>query len=116
MKIQQVVGLIDILRGESQKASASEFYMPMLHVFMIAAERPGITVEEVRKQTGYSASTVTRALQVLSTGARPKPSQGMKARPGFRLIDVSLDAENWRTKSILLTDKGRELLQKIVTL
>ena len=73
----------------------------------------GITIEEIRKRTGYSAATVTRALQGLSSGIRPKPSQGNKSKPGLELITVALDAENWRTKTTNLTDKGKALLKKI---
>ena len=89
--------------------------MSMLHVFMSVAEWPGTTIDEIRQQTRYSASTVTRALQILSTGVRPKPSE-VKQKPGFGLVSVTLDVENWRTKAVLLTDKGRALLQKIEAL
>ena len=59
MKAKQIVRFYEMLEEESSKTGA-DMYMALVYVFMVVADNPGATIAEIRQQTGYDGSKVTR--------------------------------------------------------
>ena len=82
--------------------------MPMqtLHILLLVAANPGITIAELIKKTGLSQSSCSRNLALLSKTHR-------LGKPGLDLAEAREDPRERRRKVVRLTPKGRETVALI---
>ncbi len=76
------------------------------HILLLVAEDPGITSKEIAKKTGLSQSSCSRNISLLSEINR-------LGKPGLNLVKSMEDPEERRRKIVHLTEKGKELTDKI---
>ncbi|MBB4039090.1 DNA-binding MarR family transcriptional regulator [Microvirga flocculans] len=67
---------------------------------------PQATSRTIQEETGYSQSTVSRNIALLS-------DIGTKDKPGYGLIEVQIDPSDRRKQLLTLTRKGRDLCDKL---
>jgi DNA-binding MarR family transcriptional regulator len=84
--------------------SKLQFDLPLktVSLFAYVAASPGISMNELRKQTNTKQSTFSRSIAVLSEWQEHE-------KPGFGLIWTEEDPGERRRKLVHLTDKGEEL-------
>lgn len=73
----------------------------MLVVFLLIAQRNGVSSPDLIKLAGISQSSVSRNVQALG--------QGKEGEPGLGLVVQSIDYRNPKARIVKLTAKGREL-------
>lgn len=75
-------------------------------VFLMVAQRRGISAAELRQRTGLSQSAVSRALAALS-------QDGRKDERGLGLVVKTIDPMNPRAHAIYLSKAGRALAARL---
>lgn len=75
-------------------------------VFLMVAQRKGISAAELCQRTGLSQSAVSRALAALS-------SDGRKDEPGMGLVVKAIHPTNSRAHAIYLSKAGRALAARL---
>src|SRR5262249_43812064 len=81
--------------------------MPMQHAysFLLVASEQGRSVEEYAKRAGISQSVMTRILFALG-------STGRRSKPGYGLVQQTIDTEDARRRQTFLTAKGKALMRE----
>lgn len=80
-----------------------DFPLPMVLVFLEICQNPdGITVNQVRQRTGLTQSSASRHCRGLTKRMTP-------TREGLDLCEYIPDPHDFRSKLIVLNDKGKEL-------
>lgn len=75
-----------------------------VQVFLLVAERPGIPQSDLYKALGVSDSAASRIIAILS-------DIGGRYTEGFKLIEVSVNPNDRRERTIGLTTKGQRLAE-----
>lgn len=84
-----------------------EMSLPELHVFLlIANEEEGMSLTDVSGKAGVALATASRYIGHLGQIDR-------NYKPGLGLLDSREDPRERRKKIISLTDKGRQLVDKM---
>lgn len=85
---------------------ASDMPMQTLHILLLVAANPGITIAELIKKTGLSQSSCSRNVALLSKVHR-------LGKPGLGLAEAKEDPRERRRKVVRLTSKGTEAVALI---
>ncbi|OIN07922.1 MarR family winged helix-turn-helix transcriptional regulator [Oceanisphaera psychrotolerans] len=91
--------------GEIREAS-SDLTLQAAHMFLLIAVQPGITSKEIIRETGFSQSSCSRNLAMLSKIHR-------LGKPGLDLVTAEEDPAERRRKALRLTSKGKELAARL---
>jgi DNA-binding MarR family transcriptional regulator len=98
--LAQALGCITEITGSRVAVEAVKV---LLHV----ASNPPLTVTDIAKATGQPLNTASRQLLDLGTKNR-------NLQPGWGLIEPVQDAADLRSRSYRLTEKGQELVARIL--
>jgi DNA-binding MarR family transcriptional regulator len=79
------------------------------YAFLFVALEEGRSVEEYAKRAGITQPVMTRILFALG-------STGRRRKPGYGLVQQTIDTEDARTHQTFLTAKGKVLMREIVRL
>lgn len=84
-------------------------YLPSqtAETLLVVANRPGLTMAELEKETGLAQSTISRNVASLSKWHRI-------GKEGYDLVEAVDDPRERRRKIVFLTVKGQRLVQKIM--
>jgi DNA-binding MarR family transcriptional regulator len=99
-------GLIRVLeefRKLNQNVTANQMI-----VFLLIAQRPGLTQKDIEQATGLNNGTVSRICAILS-------DRGLKARghDGLGLISIESAPGDYRVRVQFLTPQGKRVFQSI---
>jgi len=85
--------------------------MPMQHAyaFLLVALEEGRGVQEYAKRAGVTQAVMTRILFALGS-TRPR------GKPGYGLVEQTIDTQDTRRHQTFLTTKGKALMHEIVRL
>jgi DNA-binding MarR family transcriptional regulator len=85
--------------------------MPMQHAyaFLLVASEEGRGVQEYAERAGVTQAVMTRILFALG-------STGRRSKPGYGLVQQTIDTEDARRHQTFLTAKGKALMREIVRL
>lgn len=99
VRVKQLIYLLDDLK-------ASDTNMPITHAlaFLHVAVSPGLGITQLAKASGTTVGSASRHAQALG---RPLGSGGVP------LVVTGYGVDS-RTKSLLLTDEGRRLINRVV--
>lgn len=116
MQIGQLLKVLELLKNESDKAQSGEIYNTMFTIFLLVAEydkNDGLTMKDLAQRLNISSATVTRAVQGLSIRGIPPRKGQEQGKPGLGLVDVTTPIDDWRSKRVILSEHGRELIKTI---
>ena len=83
-----------------------EMPIQMVQTLLVVMMRPGLTMSELGEQTGLTQSSVSRNVAALSKVHRTR-------RPGHDLVYTEEDPIERRRKLVLLSPKGKRLLEQV---
>ena len=78
-----------------------------LEVFLIVAERPGVTPREIEDLAGVTRTSASRAGYRLSSEVLP-------GEPGLGLVVIEGDPQDRRKKALYLSPRGQRFLNSLV--
>lgn len=85
-----------------------EYVTPqMIQVFLLVAQQPGLTAQQLAKETGLHLSTISRNLTALGEWHR-------LGKPGLNLIENVEDPHERRRRIAFLTVNGRNLAKRVL--
>lgn len=102
---KEIAALIKVL--ETLREVDSELPIQMAQTLLVVAQRPGITIQDISKDTGLSQASASRNVQALGKWHR-------LGKPGFNLVEGVEDPHDTRRKIVFLTKEGRELVGKLL--
>jgi DNA-binding MarR family transcriptional regulator len=76
--------------------------------FLYVAENDGLTVQEVACLAGFTQSTASRSLRALG-----RPDSEWSQAPALGLLEAYLNPDDGRSHLIQLTDRGREVRDRL---
>jgi DNA-binding MarR family transcriptional regulator len=82
--------------------------LQIAYTFILCATYEGESVGDIAKRANFATSTTSRHILDLGKFDRMK-------RPGYDLVETRIDPMELRRKTVHLTSKGRDLLNKVLS-
>lgn len=102
--VRKLTDVLDAFRQINQDVTANQII-----AFLTIAVRPGITQRELIEATGLADGTVSRLVAVLS-------DRGVQGREGLGLIEIGMQAGDYRTRHQSLSPKGKRLFASVTAI
>lgn len=102
-ELAALIKVLTILREEVD----NEIPIQMAHTFLCVALRPGISMQDLCRDTGLSQSSASRNVQTLGKWHRI-------GKPGYDVVEAVDDPADTRRKIMFLTPKGRSVIGKVL--
>lgn len=90
------------------RAEAPELPIQQLQIFVAVALNEGTTARALERPTGMTQASIGRNVNALCRYAGG-------GREGLGWLETRVDPRDLRAKPLYLTDKGREVLDKVMT-
>lgn len=113
MKLNDIHKLVRRLSETSQEADVT-ISLPMLEIFLLVATTPGINIIDIVELMKVNNSTITLYCQRLGEGERSRYRDGKPIKkPGLGLVKTEIEDDDHRKRRVLLTQKGKELVERL---
>lgn len=109
---RKLVWVIDEFRKLGAPVSEREMDVNTMLVFFLVVSNPGISMKEIEKASGLSASAVSRNVLLLSDRSYRKGADG-RPLPGMDLVVTASHPFDVRAKVVTPTPKGRKLFERV---